>query len=1187
VGSLSAFGSGALYASDWPNWRGPDYNGISKETGWTASKINSNTKPLWKASVGTGFSSIAVSNGRAYTMGNTNNQDTVYCLDAEKGDVIWKHSYRAPLDSGNYEGGPSATPTVADGKVYTISKKGKVFCLDAATGDVIWQKELDVKIPKWGLAGSALVMDNMVIFNAGTRGMALNKDDGSVIWDNGKKAAGYATGVPFTSDGKKCVAMFGANEASGLIAATGKEIWSFKWKTNYDVNAADPIISGDKVFVSSGYNTGCGVFEINNGKAKQVWRNKNIRNHFNSCVLQGGYVYGFDEKTLKCLDFNTGQEKWSKSGLGKGSLMAADGKLIILSEKGKLVIAEVSPSAFKEISSAQILSGKCWTMPVLANGRIYARNAVGDLVCVDVAPSAKPKAKAATATGSNDWPNWRGPEHNGISKETGWVTSKVNSSTKPLWKASVGTGFSSIAVSGGRAYTMGNTGSKDIDEKEHKDIIFCFDAKTGEEKWRYPYPCPLNPKNHEGGPSATPTVEGDRVYTLSKKGHVFCLNAKTGKVIWQKNLKEELGIELPTWDLAGSGLVVKDLLIFNAGTSGIALNKKTGEMVWQNGTGKPGYATAVEFKIGKQKGVAVFGQKALYGINIKDGTKFWEYPWQSHADENNGDPIFMGDKVYVSTLAGCALLKVEGDKVSEVWRNKNMKNHFNSTILVDGYFYGFDMSQLKCLDFNTGEEKWATKDYGKGSLMAADGKLIILSEQGKLVIAEASEKLINPLAQAQILQGKCWTTPVLANGRIYARSNATGQLVCLDVSGGSSSSAAGGGSKIWAQWRGPNRDGKSKETGLLKSWPDTGPELLWSVGDLGGGWSTVSIANGLVYITGMKGKEGVLSAIDLEGNLKWQKPYGPEWARSHPGVRSTPTVDGDSVYIMTGVGTVVCLDASTGSIKWKEDVKEKFNGKTPRWGYAESLLIDGDKLICTPGGEKGSIVALDKRTGRTIWISKNLTEASAFCSPILIRRGSRKLVVTMLAESVVGVDAETGGVLWKDKFKEYQDGIRPNNPITPVYYDGAVYTTSGYDNGGALLALSHDGAKVTRKWVDTTLDTHHGGVVLVDGYIYGSNWKSNRNGDWVCLEWDTGKVMYETKWLGSKGSITYADGMLYCYEEDKGTVALVKASPKGFDIVSSFKVTKGTDEHWAHPVICDGRLYIRHGGTLMAYNVKG
>ena len=385
-----------------------------------------------------------------------------------------------------------------------------------------------------------------------------------------------------------------------------------------------------------------------------------------------------------------------------------------------------------------------------------------------------------TVTEAGDWANWRGPEHNGISNEKNWSTDWPKDGPKILWKASLGAGFSSITVSNGRAYTMGNTGSKDIDEKEHKDVVFCFDAHTGEEKWQYPYPCPLNPKNYEGGPSSTPTVEGNRVYTLSKMGHVFCLDAEKGKVIWQKNLKEELGIEMPTWGFAGSPLVVKNLLIFNAGTSGIAFNKKTGEIVWQNGTNKSGYATAVEFKIGKQKGVAIFGQNMLYGINIKDGAKLWEYPWQSHADENNADPIFKGDKVYISTLAGSALLKVEGDKVSEVWRNKKMKNHFNSTILLDGYFYGFDMSQLKCLDFNTGEEKWATEDYNKGSLMVADGKLIILSERGKLVIAEVSEKLIKPLAEAQILTGKCWTVPVLANGRIYAR-NAAGDMVCVDV----------------------------------------------------------------------------------------------------------------------------------------------------------------------------------------------------------------------------------------------------------------------------------------------------------------------------------------------------------------------------------------------------------------------
>jgi outer membrane protein assembly factor BamB len=381
---------------------------------------------------------------------------------------------------------------------------------------------------------------------------------------------------------------------------------------------------------------------------------------------------------------------------------------------------------------------------------------------------------------AGDWPNWRGPDYNGISSETGWSSNWPKEGPKVLWKGSLGTGFSCIAVSNGRVYAMGNTGSKDLDEKEHKDVVFCFDEKTGKELWRHQYSCPLNPKYYEGGPSATPTVEGNRVYTLSKKGHVFCLDAKKGKVIWQKNLKEELGIELPTWDLAGSPLVVKNLLIFNAGTSGLALNKKTGKMVWQNGTGKPGYATAVEFDTGKQKGIAILGEKVLYGINASDGAKLWEYPWESYADENNADPVFMGDKVYVSTLAGCALLQIQGDKVSEIWRNKNIKNHFNSTILVDGYFYGFDMSQLKCLDFNTGQEKWATADYGKGSLMAADGKLIILSEKGKLVIAEVSATGIKPLAQAQILTGKCWTVPVLANGRIYAR-NAAGDLVCIDV----------------------------------------------------------------------------------------------------------------------------------------------------------------------------------------------------------------------------------------------------------------------------------------------------------------------------------------------------------------------------------------------------------------------
>jgi len=356
---------------------------------------------------------------------------------------------------------------------------------------------------------------------------------------------------------------------------------------------------------------------------------------------------------------------------------------------------------------------------------------------------------------------------------------------------------------------------------------------------------------------------------------------------------------------------------------------------------------------------------------------------------------------------------------------------------------------------------------------------------------------------------------------------------------------------------------------------------------LGRGYSTVSVANGLIYTTGMVGKEGILFAYDLNGNLNWKSSYGPEWSRSYPGARSTPTVDGNRVYVRSGLGAVLCFDALTGQSQWVVDTLKKFRGISPTWGIAESVLIDGNKVICTPGGRDASVVALDKMTGQTIWTSKGLSERSAFCSPILIERGGNRLIVTMLARSVVGLDAETGKVLWRDGFAEYQKNRRrQNNPVSPLYHDGCVYTTSGYDDGGAMLQLSPDGSKVIRKWVDTTLDVHHGGVVLVDGYIYGSNSNGNHRGKWVCLDWDSGKVKYETNWKDYKGSIIYADGMLYCYEEGKGTVGLAKASPEGFDVVSSFEVTKGTDRHWAHPVICDGRLYIRHGNALMVYNIK-
>ncbi|MHC4623470.1 MAG: PQQ-binding-like beta-propeller repeat protein [Planctomycetota bacterium] len=375
-------------AADWPNWRGPNYNGISDETGWAATWPKDKPAVLWRKSIGAGFSSISVSSRRVYTMGNIDDQDILYCLQPDTGKEIWKKSYECPLLDKSHEGGPAATPAVDGQAVYTFSKKGDVYRFDAASGNVIWHRnvtdELGAKQPSWYFAGSPLVLENMVILNAGTQGIALDKADGKLIWQNGQEPPGYATPVAYTSNGEESVLIFGAKALACLAATTGKPLWQYKWKTPWDENIADPIVSGDTVFISSGIGTGCALLKIQGNKVNEIWRNKNMKNHLNCSILWQGYLYGFDEDQVKCLDFKNGRVMWSQPGLGKGSLMAADGKLIILSEKGRLVIAEASPTGYRELAGGQILTGKCWTVPVLANGRIHARNAKGDLVCVDV-----------------------------------------------------------------------------------------------------------------------------------------------------------------------------------------------------------------------------------------------------------------------------------------------------------------------------------------------------------------------------------------------------------------------------------------------------------------------------------------------------------------------------------------------------------------------------------------------------------------------------------------------------------------------------------------------------------------------------------------------------------------------------------------------------------------------------------
>jgi len=392
----------------------------------------------------------------------------------------------------------------------------------------------------------------------------------------------------------------------------------------------------------------------------------------------------------------------------------------------------------------------------------------------------------------------------------------------------------------------------------------------------------------------------------------------------------------------------------------------------------------------------------------------------------------------------------------------------------------------------------------------------------------------------------------------------------------------------WPQFRGPNRDGKSAETGLLKQWPENGPTLLWTYDQLPKkGYASLCIVQNRIYTTGLAGKHGVLYALDTKGNLVYKVDYGPEWTRSFPSTHATPTYDNGRLYLLTGLGNLICFNADSGDIVWDVNILERFHAKNITWGLAESPLVVDNMVICTPGGGDALMAALDKDSGAPLWTagpSHDKTQAS-YASAILVPAQGRRLAVNITAWLVFAVDIANGQILWHEDIMEYQEEKRGVNPNSPVHQGGRVFTTSGYKARGAMRQLAPDGGSAQRLWISDTLNTHHGHVVWVSDYLYGSNWHNNAKGSWVCLDAKTGQVKYDAPWQ-TKGSIIYADGMLYCYEEKKGHLALVRATPDAFDVVSSFQITGGAGEHWAHPAIANGTLYIRHGNALQAFDIK-
>jgi outer membrane protein assembly factor BamB len=383
----------------------------------------------------------------------------------------------------------------------------------------------------------------------------------------------------------------------------------------------------------------------------------------------------------------------------------------------------------------------------------------------------------------------------------------------------------------------------------------------------------------------------------------------------------------------------------------------------------------------------------------------------------------------------------------------------------------------------------------------------------------------------------------------------------------------------WPQWRGPERTNISRETGLLKQWPSGGPKLLWTAKGLGSGYGTVAIRGDRIYVQGTKDRQSVVFALDRSsGEPVWNAPLGATLDQDRgPGPRSTPTVDGDLVCALSENGDLACMRAADGRAVWKKSIRD-FSGRNPNWLISESPLVDGQKLIFTPGGERNGMVAVDKTNGRDIWVCQELNDAPGYASCIVADVGGVRTIMNLTSRAGVGVRANDGKLLWRYE----APANRVANCTTPVYHDNKVFYTSAYGTGGGLLALEpQSGAVATREvYFTRDMQNHHGGVLLHNGHLYGFS-----NAILTCLEFATGAVKWRDRSVG-KGSLTYADGNLYVLSENN-VLALVTASPERYVEKGRTDIEDQGRPSWAHPVVCGGRLYVRNQGYLNCYQVAG
>ena len=847
VCGLPAHASGAESSganTDWPQWRGPNRDSVSPETGLALDWAAQPPREMWSAEVGIGLSTVVVVKDRAFTMGWTSNhggEDTIWCFNAETGSVIWKYTYphyqplsldRAFPEVKNLYG-PNSTPCVDGDRLYTSTSSGKVLCLRADTGAVLWERNLlnETGADRNGIitahvcpsnCASPIVIGDVVVFGVGATGVAVDKMTGKIRWGWAGGGEAYASPINFTFNGEDCVGVIDAERSIRIMGLkSGKDYSPNRWVVSYSPGGAvpDPIFTEGKLIL----NGECYAAP----DLKKVWSVKKIGNYCSN-ILNKGFLYLSNQQDgqLTCVDIKDGSIKASGEIPRNSYIIMAQDKILAVSND-EINVVQASPDAIKVEGKLKLPGEKqgYFLLPSISNGRLFVRGQAGKVTVYDIRgpghskyAANRPAAKSAPVTSTasvapvskatdQDWPQSRGPLRNGVAPANNLKLDWTSAQPKPLWQVNVGPAFSGVTMVGDRIYTVGYNYASPFNyggAGSQWTTIYCIDARNGQQIWsqNFGFPragdffTPQLPASVYGGylywnydlfyfgSHATPTIDGDRLYMLDQSGQVECLDVADGKVIWQKDLIKELELEIPNFYFSGSPLVLDKAVVISAGNSGVALEKETGRVLWSTGKEACGASSPIVFLQGSKPSLAILGKDKLVTLAPDTGTPIWNYNWVDGYGRNLSDPVPAGDDqllVFGAKGKGAALLRVGSDK--PVWEQKALDPLIGTPVLFQGYIYGASQSKngVVCLNAKTGAVQWTSESIGATQVILSGDTLVIQCKNGDLRLAKASPQSYVSLGSYHALKSdNCYVSPIIAHGKLVCRSW-EGDLVALDL----------------------------------------------------------------------------------------------------------------------------------------------------------------------------------------------------------------------------------------------------------------------------------------------------------------------------------------------------------------------------------------------------------------------